>query len=154
MNALARFQRLKILDPCASVTWLYRVSMNGRDIFDEAQYFGGDCPIPEGTLLPSADEMMAMQRRATLRITAKCPSLCTVVWNASGWAADCGQSSAVWVWRINNGEDGGRHHCQAKGKSERSEAMLPCSRSAVCEGRRKRYSSSLARLFRDMRSLE
>ena len=154
MNALARFQQLQILDPCASVTWLYRLSMNGRDISDEKQYFGGDCPIPEDTLLPSTDEMMAMQRRATLRIAAKCPSLCMVAWNASGWAADCGGSSAVWVWRINNGEDGGCHHYQANGESVHSETGLPCSRSAVCEGQRKRYSSSLSSLFRDMRSLE
>jgi hypothetical protein len=97
--------------------------------------------------------MMAIQRRATLRVAAKCPSLRMIVWNASGWDAESDKLATVWVWRTFNGEDRHPRNNEAEVEAERgrTETRVP---SAVCEGKRGRYGSSISRLFRDMRSFE
>ena len=157
-NALARFRRLQILDLCASVTFLHRLSVNGCDILRHEHFCCvNERRIPETVSLPNVDEIMTIQRRATLHIVAKCPNLRIVVWNASGWAEECSRLNTVWVWRIDNSQDDGYHrYSELDPGAERTqfEVRLPRRRSAVCEGKQKRYSSCLSTLFRDMRSLE
>jgi hypothetical protein len=95
-EALSKFPSLHTIDLCASVHQLRAEPTLGRRLI-----FARKMPNPEDILtdVKSPTHIAQVQKRATLLLARRCPSLRRVTWSAPGWRLDTSPLT-VWIWRV------------------------------------------------------